>query len=318
MFRGVFFVWKACASGKRAVQWTKFAADTHSVTITSGTISFNSNTFAVNSDNLTVTNTGLVTSKNFIAKNLFQIVNNSNVVLASIQTSTNGGLIAVGKTDTSQVGTLWATANGGFLALADGSQNTKLTLAGNTGTITANGGATFGGGVVCGGLTAKTQIVAANNAGTSKVFFAATDTYGYGAFKNANGDNNIYLRGDSGDIECVSIHVTDLYYYTLHNLSSRKVKENIKPIEDSEKILDLQAVSFDYKDKKRGTDKRGFIAEDVEKILPNLVTEETEETPASIDYVSMIPYLQDIIKKQEKRIQALEEKLNAIMEEKEK
>ena len=293
---------------------TKFAADATSVNITSGTISFNSNTFAVNSDNLTVTNTGLVTSKNFIAKNLFQIVNNSNVVLASIQTSTNGGLIAVGKTDTSQVGTLWATANGGFLALADGSQNTKLTLAGNTGSITANGGASFGGGVVCGGLTAKTQIIAANNAGTSKVFFAATDTYGYGALKNANGDNNIYLRGDSGDIECVSIHVTDLYYYTLHNLSSRKVKENIKPIEDSEKILDLQAVSFDYKDKKRGTDKRGFIAEDVEEILPNLVTEETEETPASIDYVSMIPYLQDIIKKQEQRIQALEEKIDKLME----
>lgn len=297
---------------------TKFAADATSVNITSGVIAFKSNTFSVDATNLQITNTGLVTANNFVAKNLFQIVNNSNVVLASIQTSTNGGLIAVGKTDASQVGTLWATSNGGFFALADGSQNTKITLAGNTGTITANGGATFGGGVVCGGLTAKTQIVAANNAGTSKVFFAATDTYGYGAFKNANGDNNIYLRGDSGDIECVSIHVTDLYYYTLHNLSSRKVKENIKPIEDSEKILDLQAVSFDYKDKKRGTDKRGFIAEDVEEILPNLVTEETEETPASIDYVSMIPYLQDIIKKQEKRIQALEEKLNVIMEEKEK
>lgn len=297
---------------------TKFAADATSVNITSGVIAFKSNTFSVDATNLQITNTGLVTANNFVAKNLFQIVNNSNVVLASIQTSTNGGLIAVGKTDATQVATMWATSNGGFFALADGSQNTKLTLAGNTGTITANGGATFGGGVVCGGLTAKTQIVAANNAGTSKVFFAATDTYGYGAFKNANGDNNIYLRGDSGDIECVSIHVTDLYYYTLHNLSSRKVKENIKPIEDSEKILDLQAVSFDYIDKKVGTDKRGFIAEDVEEILPNLVTEETKETPASIDYVSMIPYLQDIIKKQEKRIQALEEKLNAIMEEKEK
>jgi len=297
---------------------TKFAADNHSVTISSGTIAFNSNTLSIDADNLKVTNTGSVKATNFIAKSLLRIVNDSDVVLVSIQPTTNGGLVAVGKTDTTQVGTMWATENGGFLALSNSSGSTRLTLAGNTGNITADGAASFGGAITCGGLTAKTQIVAANNAGTSKVFFAAADTYGYGAFKNANGDNNIYLRGDSGDIECVSIHVTDLYYYTLHNLSSRKVKDNIKPIEDSEKILLLDAVSFDYKDKKRGTDKRGFIAEDVEEILPNLVTEETEETPASIDYVSMIPYLQDIIKKQEKRIQALEEKLNAIMEEKEK
>lgn len=295
---------------------TKFAADATSVNITSGVIAFKSNTFSVDATNLQITNTGLVTANNFYAKNQLRVVNDSNVVLASIEPKTAGGLIAVGKADTTQVGTLYATANGGVLALGNSSGTTKFSAEGNTGTVIC--GVISSGAITCGGLTAKTQIVAANNAGTSKVFFAATDTYGYGAFKNANGDNNIYLRGDSGDIECVSIHVTDLYYYNLHNLSSRKVKDNIKPIEDSEKILLLDAVSFDYKDKKRGTDRRGFIAEDVAEILPNLVTEETEETPASIDYVSMIPYLQDIIKKQEKRIQVLEEKLNAIMEEKEK
>ena len=91
----------------------------------------------------------------------------------------------------------------------------------------------------------------------------------------------------------------------MQQTSSRKVNENIKPIEDSEKILDLQAVSFDYKNKAMGTNMRGFIAEDVAEVLPNLVTPETEETTASLDYVSMIPYLQDIIKKQQKQIDYL-------------
>ena len=109
-------------------------------------------------------------------------------------------------------------------------------------------------------------------------------------------------NGGSGNITCVSLTQT----------SSRKVKENIKPIEDSEKILELNAVSFDFKAKAQGTDKRGFIAEEVAEVLPNLVTPETEDSPASLDYIGMIPYLQDIIKKQEQRIQALEEKINKI------
>ena len=80
----------------------------------------------------------------------------------------------------------------------------------------------------------------------------------------------------------------------------------------SDESLELDAVSFDYKNKAQGTDKRGFIAEDVAKVLPGLVTPETENAPASLDYVGMIPYLQDIIKKQEKRIEALEGKINKI------
>ena len=103
--------------------------------------------------------------------------------------------------------------------------------------------------------------------------------------------------GSTGVLTCISLVQT----------SSRKVKENIKPIEDAEKILELQAVSFDFKNKEHGTDKRGFIAEEVAEVLPNLVAD--GETP-SLNYIEMIPYLQDVIKKQEARIKALEDKHN--------
>ena len=118
------------------------------------------------------------------------------------------------------------------------------------------------------------------------------------------GTINILGSGDTGNVRCVSLTQT----------SSRKVKDNIKPLdhEEAAKILELDAVSFDYKNKALGTNKRGFIAEDVEKVLPNLVKPETETEPAALDYVGMIPYLQDIIKKQEARITALEEKINSM------
>ena len=112
----------------------------------------------------------------------------------------------------------------------------------------------------------------------------------------------IQLIGNGGVVRCVTVQQT----------SSRKVKENIKPMEPEEarKILDLEAVSFDYKNKSSGTNKRGFIAEDVAEVIPNLVTPETEDMPAGLDYIGMIPYLQAVIKEQEKRIEALEKKIN--------
>ena len=163
------------------------------------------------------------------------------------------------------------------------------------GSFSTSGTGTFTGAIVCGGLTAKTQIVAADNSGVTKVFFAA-GTSGYGALRNNSGDNNIYFYGESGNIEIAGRVIQG---------SSRKIKKNIKPIEDSEKILLLDAVSFDYKNEEVGTDRRGFIAEDVAEVLPNLVQDETENKPASLDYIGMIPYLQDIIKKQQAQIDYL-------------
>lgn len=176
------------------------------------------------------------------------------------------------------------------------------------------------------GDTAGGQLYLKNSSGTNLVSVYSDSNGGHLVIRNASGNSvaqfdvgsgnkdgimylfksdhtaTIWALGHTGNITCVSLTQT----------SSRKVKDNIKPIEDSEKILDLQAVSFDFKDKARGTNKRGFIAEDVEKVLPNLVTPEDEKKPASINYVEMIPYLQDIIKKQEERIKVLEEKITKL------
>lgn len=121
---------------------------------------------------------------------------------------------------------------------------------------------------------------------------------------NASNSESIKLTGETGNITCVSLTQT----------SSIKVKENVKPLsdEESEKILLLQAVTFDYKNKVQGTNRRGFIAEDVAEIIPEITTAETETTPASIDYIQMIPYLQNIIKKQQNQINELNNRLAEI------
>ena len=117
---------------------------------------------------------------------------------------------------------------------------------------------------------------------------------------------NQYSKGESAYLE---------YLFKAKSLKiNNPIKVNIKEMDPDEayKILKLIAVSFDFKDKERGTDKRGFIAEDVAEIIPQLVTPETEEAPASLNYIEMIPYLQTVIKEQDKRIKALEDKLEEL------
>ena len=141
-----------------------------------------------------------------------------------------------------------------------------------------------------------------NASGTQVGTIMSSSSSGYFSVGDSSGTQKIYGDGATGSLTCVSLHQT----------SSRKVKKNIKPIQDATKILELQAVRFDYKEEQQGEDRRGFIAEDVQTVLPNLVAPETDGHPASIDYVGMIPYLQDVLKSQQQEITELKKRIAAL------
>jgi hypothetical protein len=84
---------------------------------------------------------------------------------------------------------------------------------------------------------------------------------------------------------------------TLFNeTSSIALKENLFPITDAlEKILSLQAYTYDRKDGSRKNEP-GFIAEDVEKIIPEIVTKDNNGNPESIAYQRLVSYLVESIK----------------------
>ena len=273
-------------NGKMA---TDMSNRSSSITINSGEIKFQSDTVSIDSTNLQVTKTGLVTSKNFKAKESFYLIDSAGTSRGYLAYNSVGGTSFGEYTQSGKLVAVVSAADGdgGQLRLYNNSGKQRINADGQNGTIRISNALE--------GLRAWLTVASGGG--------------GYLGLYNSDGSSqSIYANGTSGTITCVSCVQT----------SSRKVKENIKPIEDAEKILELEAVSFDYKNKAQGSDKRGFIAEDVAEVLPNLVTEETEETPATLDYIGMIPYLQAVIKEQGKRIQALEDRLNAIMEEKEK
>lgn len=271
---------------------------------------------------------------------LFQAIHSNGQAIATMNGQADGyGHISVGDSLGNQLGTLWCTSVGGHLSLKEVTQNTGSSVSirnqHDTAIIsfysTAAGGTFYindrssfvplfiarvdgNGAFVNVGdklhpyavnlrSTSDGGMIEVNN-GTRVVGYLDANSAGGGtlALKNSSGTVTITCSGDTGNITCVSLTQT----------SSRKVKKNVKPIKDARKILELEAVQFDYKNEAQGKNKRGFIAEDVAEVLPNLVTKETEERPATLDYMQMIPYLQAVIKEQDERIKALEDKLSKL------
>ena len=106
-----------------------------------------------------------------------------------------------------------------------------------------------------------------------------------------------------------SLYVTgDVVAYST---SDERLKDNIELISNPiEKVQQLRGVEFDWNDNslfKAGRHDYGVIAQDVQKVLPELV-KETHTGFLGVDYDKIIGLLIEVVKEQEKRIKNLENK----------
>jgi hypothetical protein len=109
-----------------------------------------------------------------------------------------------------------------------------------------------------------------------------------------------------------SIYVTgDVVAYST---SDERLKDNIKLISNPiEKVQQLRGVEFDWNVNsmfKAGKHDYGVIAQDVEKVLPELV-KETHTGYLGVDYDKIVGLLIEVVKEQEKRIKELENKVGS-------
>ena len=87
--------------------------------------------------------------------------------------------------------------------------------------------------------------------------------------------------------------------------SSIVLKENINPIQDAlDAILQLAGVIYDRKDGSRFNEV-GLIAEEVNKVIPNVVTKDINGNPEGIQYTKLTAYLIEAVK-------SLKEEINSI------
>lgn len=87
--------------------------------------------------------------------------------------------------------------------------------------------------------------------------------------------------------------------------SSIALKENVTPIQNAlDSVLQLVGVTYDRKDGSK-KEEAGLIAEEVNKILPNLVTKDEAGNPNAIHYTKLTAYLIEAVKSLKAEINSL-------------
>lgn len=97
--------------------------------------------------------------------------------------------------------------------------------------------------------------------------------------------------------------------------SSRRWKTDIEPLEGAlDKVKELQGVS--YRMKTGGERQIGLIAEDVGKVIPEVVQYEENKIDAqSVDYARLVALLIEAVKEQQSRIDKQQEQIDKLIEE---
>jgi hypothetical protein len=132
-----------------------------------------------------------------------------------------------------------------------------------------------------------------------------------------NNTESGYTYSDSqitgeGFIHCNGLHAEfDITAFSSTTKSDINLKKDVKQLEYNNELLYLNPVTFKWKDiNKSNSSNVGFIAQEIEEILPNLVKEGLDNYK-SVNYVSLIPYLVKHIQNLEKRIVFLEENIKS-------
>ena len=97
--------------------------------------------------------------------------------------------------------------------------------------------------------------------------------------------------------------------------SSKRFKQDIKPMDKaSEALYSLKPVSFRYKKEfdPAGASQLGLVAEDVEKIAPDLVVHDKEGRPYSVRYEQVNAMLLNEFLKEHRKVESLEAALDTV------
>ncbi len=131
---------------------------------------------------------------------------------------------------------------------------------------------------------------------------------------DAGGYNSSWPTGWGGGLGTYDMTLSGIYYTTMVARSDRRLKNSIKPISlaEANQLLSLQPVTY-YWNKGVCDDQSlqyGFIAQEVEKIFPEMVSTATDEMQTkSVNYQSFHALTVKKIQEQEKEIQELKKVL---------
>jgi hypothetical protein len=166
---------------------------------------------------------------------------------------------------------------------------------------------------------------ALNNNGTG----SGNTALGSGAGAAATGNNNVYIGAGMNGVagESNACYIASIFGQTSASgipilvnsnnklgtaTSSARFKEDIKPMDNvSEALFALKPVTFRYKKDidPAGISQLGLVAEEVDKVNPDLVVRDKEGKPYSVRYDQVNAMLLNEFLKEHRKVQELEARL---------
>ena len=142
-------------------------------------------------------------------------------------------------------------------------------------------------------------------AGTSAIISASGTGNTWHTYSTSTNSYN-FIVGANGQVS----------YVSLNQLSDEREKENIVDIPVGlEAVKQLRPCQFDWKAAEQGTNVYGFIAQEVESVIPTIVSEYKKsdtETRKSIKHVDLIAVLTKAMQEQQAMIETLEARITAL------
>jgi hypothetical protein len=128
---------------------------------------------------------------------------------------------------------------------------------------------------------------------TGRYLMGGSSKYGFVDYNIVNA-SGISFQNESGYAQCFGTSFT--------NSSDANLKKNIQTLAyGSDHIISLKPVSFDWKHD--GTPSLGFLAQDVQSVLPELVTADADGT-LGVNYAGIIPVLVQAFQQQKAEFDA--------------
>jgi hypothetical protein len=140
--------------------------------------------------------------------------------------------------------------------------------------------------------------------------FTAGGTSGIGVYGSSMGSSGRGVQGSGLEYDFYAIGPGTNYGAA----SSIRWKKNITEIDNGlDKIMTLRGVCFDWDEEHGGQHDMGFIAEEVGKVIPEIVAYEPDGVYATgIDYGAITPVLVQAIKEQQRQIEQLKAQIEEL------
>ena len=124
--------------------------------------------------------------------------------------------------------------------------------------------------------------------------------------------NTVPAANNAHDLGTAALAWKDIHYYNLVMASDKRLKKDIQGLDHGlEAVMNMEPVSFVYKTDANGDVHLGVIAQDLEKVVPEVVhTYQEEGGIKKVNYTELIAVLVKAIQEQQAQIDAQQAELS--------